>query len=296
MKFPCPNCGIMLNGPKSLAPHLRSCSVQFRGSATVDVQCAPCVPTGGSTANHSSVQKEAEEPQPSPCDVDMHALMGSLLSAGMDEAEGHDGFPPPPMDGEDPTLPSPEHWPPADLSGRVVEPSTIELPDCISQHMFSGDGLTPGCLIDKAMGEKGVRWVRNPTDQMDEETKMCVELLKILKDKDLRLFDEVMEWKFRCDNHHKHTFNGSQKLPTRSGVLKKLRAIYGHEELMPERKKVWLPNVRETAELTTFPFQGMLLSLLTDPFAVQPENLSFPEDDPFRAPVLGGGGQPLRRH
>ena len=104
MKFPCPNCGIMLNGPKSLAPHLRSCSVQFRGSATVDVQCAPCVPTGGSTANHSSVQKEAEEPQPSPCDVDMHALMGSLLCAGTDEAEGDDGFPLPPMD-DDPPLP-----------------------------------------------------------------------------------------------------------------------------------------------------------------------------------------------
>ena len=271
----------MLNGPKSLAPHLRSCSVQFSGSATVDVQCAP---TGASIANDCPACEEAVEPEPSPCDVDMHALMGSLLSAGMDEAEGQDGLP----TEDEPPPASPEPRPPVDLSGRVVEPSNVELPGCISQHMFRGDGLNPSCLMDKAMGEKGVRWVRNPTNQMDEETKMCVELLKILKDKDLRLFDQVIEWKFRCDNHYKHTFNGSHKLPTRSGVLKKLRAIYGHEELMPERKKVWLPNVRETAELTTFPFQGMLLSLLTDPFAVQPENLSFPEDDPFRAPVLGG--------
>ena len=53
------------------------------------------------------------------------------------------------------------------------------------------------------------------------------------------------------------------------------------------KRKVDLPNTGVTVDLVVFPFQQMLLSLLTDPVALQPENLAFDLSDPFKVPNVG---------
>ena len=227
--------------------------------------------------------------------MDILGMVQLMLDESEEEKGGEedtDGDDPPPNDLSDeqpPESPGVDHQEEQMRTGhrRVEVPSVIDPPPAVVQHMFADDSLNQNSLWTAARSKEGVRWVGNPVGLMDEDTRISVKLLKILKDKDLKLFDQIMEWKRECDASG-HSFGVAEKLPTRSGVIKKLQKIYGHDGLSPKKKKVELPCTKETADITLFPFQGMLLSLLTDPFVMQPENLSFSPDDPFLPPKAGG--------
>ena len=49
-------------------------------------------------------------------------------------------------------------------------------------------------------------------------------------------------------------------------------------------KKIVLPTTGATINLVVFPFGDMLLSLLTDPVAMQASNLTLDPGDPFKKP------------
>ena len=247
MPLQCPNCQLEFQGRKQLAPHLRSCTSRF---SFLPPQPPPAPPPARGpdrrATDHQPPQPHSEE------DLDIQRLMESLLNPPTEEGEEADESAGQPNDNE--TIPEEDRseagwtWP-ADLPGFVVEPSTHETPDGISKSLFDGHGLSPDSLLDGVDSGEGIGWVRDAKGQMSDEIKMSVELLKILKDKDLQLFDQVMKWKFRCDTKFGHSFTGTDTLPTRSGVLKTLSDIYGHGCLMPQKRKVDLPNTGESANV-----------------------------------------------
>lgn len=125
---------------------------------------------------------------------------------------------------------------------------------------------------------------------IDKEMMSTVELMRILQGHDVGLFNKIRQWRFKSDYIYRaptpsHT--GYYKGPKQK-VLDKIAESYGYHNLHAKVVPVQLPRTAATADIVIFPFGDMLLSLLTDPELMQPENLLLDFGDPFKQPKYGG--------
>ena len=90
---------------------------------------------------------------------------------------------------------------------------------------------------------------------------------------------------------YKHKLNAcNQDYPRRQrdAVIDSIEKKYGLSNLRHRTIKTDLPKTKATVEIVLFPFGNMLMSLLTDPVGMQPENLLLDPSNPFREPKYGG--------
>lgn len=173
---------------------------------------------------------------------------------------------------------------------HVLEPEAIDVPSVVSDHYFKPPpNFSSRYLLDLAGTSNSVRFGVNEWRNHTPETKSQIDLLKILKGKNLGLFDEIQKWKYRSDHEYMDVDSLDDKpVQYREKVLANLRQVYGYDHIYPEIKEVVLPHTGVKVNLVVFPFGQMMLSLLTDPVAMQPDNLLIDFDNPFKKPVFGG--------
>ena len=173
----------------------------------------------------------------------------------------------------------------------VDTPSTIDLPDEIQDNMFVPPDDFSSDWFAKAVkaGGDGIGFGYAAGQNQTNRLKSQIDLLQILKGHDLNLFDKIMQWKLRCEVDYNDIFRPAEGRPkTRKTVLKELSALYGYDKLEPTVKKITLPHTEVTVNMIVFPFRQMLLSMLTNPISMQPENLSFDKCNPTKKPVEDG--------
>lgn len=179
----------------------------------------------------------------------------------------------PPEDGESDTYVD------FDWRQHVLEPDTVGVPDCVAKLMFEPpENFGSRYLLNTVGTKDSVKFGHNIAGNLTPDLLSGVQLLSLLKGHNLSLFDDIMRWKHQGDEPY-----------SREKILKELQMIYGYDQLYPKNNTdITLPNTGVQVKLIVFPFGQMLLSLLTDPVAMQPENLLFDFEDPFKKPVVGG--------
>lgn len=118
----------------------------------------------------------------------------------------------------------------------------------------------------------------NTNQNYDPNYFVWIELLKILQELNapLNAFDKIMHWVTRSKANG-YEFNNI--FPTRKSLMKELNDMLCANNLKPIQKEVSLSDT--TTELvTTFDFENMCFSLLTDQTVMKDENFSFVNDDP----------------
>ena len=168
----------------------------------------------------------------------------------------------------------------------VDDGSTV--PDEIKQCMFKGDSVDSNILKHLKDIDQCPRFSNGIWDQLNPEQKSDLLLLDILKGENLALFDKIKSWS-RISKHEL----GFDPTPrhigkTREKACDEMMKLFGFEHILPKTKTITLPNTGVEVDLIVFPFAQMLLSLLTDPQAMQPENLSIDTEDPCKKPQVGG--------
>ena len=284
----CMHCGKLCDGQKGLSSHLRHCGgvVSF-SDAPVSVpashtQSFPAsAPTAASDPTDDFLEAlvfETLEGVGQPNNVDLqdpreratavHADGDNEIAhAGNEEVESEDG----------------------DDAEHVIEPSTVAIDAGVEDCMFKPPSDFQSDWFQKHVKSgEGVRFVDGLGDRLEGRSKSILELLKILKGKDLKLFDDVMAWKYECEVQRNDVFNCRDDIPKRDHVLELLQRQCGYDALLPEVRAIKLPNTGCETKIVVFPFREMFLSLLTDPVAMQPGNLKVDPNDPFKAPMAGG--------
>ena len=300
--FACDQCGRHFSSQKARATHDRYC---FLSSSAVDVSFSSQLPTtadltletsdsdDGRDANFLAMMRRGAD-----VDVSMEetSMTGSAASVGGDEM------------GIDEDQPLMTDWMPLFplQSEHIIVGDKLELPQEIQKHMLGAVPLdrtyledtgfrrpaTPldeDCLLSTVHSGKGINYsCGEQWDRMTPSQKCSADLLKTLKGKDLALFDQIQKWRHRCEFWHEDKLEDrSSPIPTRAQAIKDIFSAYGHGSMLPLKQKVHLPNTGVTVDLVLFPFRQMLLSLLTDPVALQAENLAFDLYDPFKVPIVG---------
>ncbi len=153
----------------------------------------------------------------------------------------------------------------------------------LSEGEFGNDILRKLIKIDECPRFSDGIW-----QKLTAEEKSDLLLLDILKGENLALFDKIKDWS-RISKHEL----GFDPLPRHSLTSREKACdttlkMFGFQHLLPKTRKITLPETGVEVDLVIFPFAKMLLSLLTDPHAMQPENLSFDVKDPFLPPKVGG--------
>jgi hypothetical protein len=177
-------------------------------------------------------------------------------------------------------------WRPPIRDNCIHTPSTVPLPESVADAMFKPpDGFGPSYLYDRLWEDKGVKYAESMWEKLTPEEKSTISLLKILKGKDIALFDQIMHWRWKSDLVYKHKVFAQSRPPTRKSCLSKLMETYGYNWLLPDELEVALPHTGATVKVQRFSFGQMFASLLTDPVAMQPENLIINPADPFAEPA-----------
>ena len=167
--------------------------------------------------------------------------------------------------------------------------SNSTLPPEIEGFMFKRpDGFSSEYLYSRVNKPGGIQYQDGMFERMSSEEKTVVDLLHILKGQPLGLFDEIQKWRWRCEIEYKHKVNPKAPLLTRDRTLDHLMDLYGYKNLLPRKLTITLPCTGVTWNFMVFSFGEALTSLLTDPTAMQPENLSFDPANPFKEPKVGG--------
>ena len=125
-------------------------------------------------------------------------------------------------------------------------------------------------------------------DRMSPEEKTNLKLLRLLKGTQLGLYDKVHEWRRESVSDYGDRTSARKKPLSRKAAVENIMKLYGYDHLKPRSINLKLPHTGVRYRLVVFSFASMLLSLLTDPEAMQACNLSFNPDDPFRKPRVGG--------
>jgi hypothetical protein len=186
----------------------------------------------------------------------------------------------------DDVRPSEFPWRPAFKMKNYNHPSTIPLPPSVAGAMFSPpDGFCPSYLFDQLKNDTGVKYAESMWEKMSPEEKSIISLLKILKGKDIGLFDQIMQWRWKSVLSYGHKVTPLSRPPTRESSLRHIMKTYGYHSLLPNQLKVDLPNTGVSVNVQRFPFGQMFSSLLTDPVAMQPGNLTINPKDPFCEPT-----------
>ena len=118
----------------------------------------------------------------------------------------------------------------------------------------------------------------NLNQSLHPDYNVWIELLKILQEIDapLNAFDKIMNWvtKSKMDG-----YKFSNSYPSRKLLMRELNEILCGNALKPCQKPLSLDD--DSSELvTTFDFESMCFSLLTDDTIMKDENFTFINDDP----------------
>ncbi len=184
-----------------------------------------------------------------------------------------------------------------------TDPTTDNEEDSKSEDEFENvmddDGPAPGdkeqeVIIDEDIlknlrdMDKCPRFSSGIWETLTPEQKSDLLLLDILKGENLSLFDQIKSWS--RISKHELGFDPSPRhsLTSREKACDNTLKLFGFQHLLPKTRKVTLPCTGVEVDLIVFPFAKMLLSLLTDTQAMQPENLSFDVNHPFQPPKVGG--------
>ena len=126
--------------------------------------------------------------------------------------------------------------------------------------------------------EQYQRLNRNKSLTLDPNLHVWIELLQILQEINapLNAFNKIMKWAVKSKSNG-YQFNNSY--PSRKSLLKQLKDLTCGEKLQPIPKKVSLSGSESTV-VTTFDFEQMCFSLLTDNSIMRDENFTFAHDDP----------------
>jgi hypothetical protein len=174
---------------------------------------------------------------------------------------------------------------------KVNTPSTVDLPECIMDAMFKPEpGFGPNFLEESLFSGSGVQYAAKMWKTMQPEEKSSISLLKILKGKEIGLFDQIMKWRWKSHNEYGHHVLPKTVAPTRKNCMRRLMETYGYKYLIPQDIAIKLPNTGIKTTMQRFPFGHMLASLLTDPVAMQTSNLSINTDNPFQVPPTATKG------
>ena len=282
-------CPLCMSGPfsyKGLSIHKRTCSgsnpeaKEAGSAAALDISTNEShgglvVPVGSQSLGQSIFdQLTADTPPHSP-------HIGEEQDGEQDEA-----FPIPHVD-------SPEGEESSDerevLNSNVLEGDKIGVPTSIKDALFKEpENFNSKFLYNSVNKDDSIRFRGNMWERMTPREKSNLHLLKILKGRELSLFREVQEWRCDSDLVYGDKISPRNRPPTRKAAVENLQKTYGYENLMPKEINLLLPKTKIRVTLIVFPFGNMLLSLLTDPVAMQPENLNLHPENPFAPPVVGG--------
>ena len=172
---------------------------------------------------------------------------------------------------------------------NIVNPSSVELPHVIKNAMFKApEDFDDRYLYNLVLNDKNVRFRTNMGSRMTPEEKSNLRLLRILKGNKLGLYDEVQQWKTESARECGDRSWSEKKPSSRAAAIGNIMDLYGYQHLKPQAIQLRLPNTGKRYKLVVFSFAAMFLSLLTDPDAMQPSNLSFDPQNPFRKPKVGG--------
>ncbi|MGL5934920.1 MAG: hypothetical protein ACRCZI_04780, partial [Cetobacterium sp.] len=308
----CPACSAgPFKSQRGLQQHLtksHQCAMMEGQSFSVPIgHHIPCV--ASDTASDGEVAIPGEEypgeefagPQSKAQDVvdqlmklfmDQASGVGETKAVELPDDLGEDVFPF--FNGEE----AKECFPPADhphlrKTSKVNTPSTVDLPECIMEAMFKPEhGFGPHFLEESLFSGSGVQYAAKMWKTMQPEEKSAISLLKILKGKEIGLFDQIMKWRWKSHNEYGHYVLPKTVAPTRKTCMRRLMETYGYKYLIPQDIAIKLPNTGINTTMQRFPFGHMLASLLTDPVAMQTTNLSINTDNPFQVPPTATkGGQ-----
>ena len=297
-EFSC-ECGQTLYGFRSYRAHVPYCT-----SSNTSMKYLPGAATVGpvpAVANDHPRRQTNKETPPETTPKPFANLFDSMIDGFGSEVEcnesnegSNDDFPSNADEGSDgQTHPNPqsqgeengtEEW-----RDNIVNPSTVELPQVIQNEMFKPpENFDDKYLYNQVLKDKNVMFRPNMANRMTAEEKSNLRLLRILKGNKLGLYDEVQQWRREtAKDYGEHTMTQDKPL-SREKAIDNIMKLYGYQHLKPRSIKLRLPNTGKRYNLVVFSFAAMLLSLLTDPDAMQPTNLSFDPNNPFQKPKVGG--------
>ena len=189
----------------------------------------------------------------------------------------------------DPSFPPDEDVAPEVVVGEAIEGDLTPMPPEVKQGMFcEPPGFDSNCLKKLVQTEGHPRFHRDAWAEMTPEQKSSLHLLRILKGKDIALFDKIQKWRWSCEFEYRDTLSRRDQPISREKATENLREFYGHKGMMPRVSNVTLPETNKNVDIVVFSFADMFASLLTDPELMQPENLSFDPGDSSAVPQVGG--------
>ena len=294
--FECDDCGQILVSFRSYSSHLPHCRGVRKDNNNVG---APVLPP----FHQTTTQPSSDELDPcSNIGLGTQTNSGflSLFERNMERFDpdadtleqmgGNDvAFPDPDVESEEQgdAVQSPEsndEW-----QNNVMNPSTVQLPEAIAKEMFQPPpGFDEKYLYTQVLEEKTVLFRGNMAERMSAEEKTNLRLLRLLKGTRLGLYDKVHEWRRESVLDYGDRTSARKKPLSRKAAVEDIMKLYGYDHMKPRTINLKLPNTGVRYKLVVFSFAAMLLSLLTDPEAMQPHNLSFDPNNPFQKPKVGG--------
>jgi hypothetical protein len=165
-----------------------------------------------------------------------------------------------------------------------------DMPDVIKAHMFSNQsvGLSSSSLYSSVGVRDGIGYNDRMFQKLQPTEKSSIHLLNLLRGQDLKLYDQVQNWRYCCSVKYDDPIENRTRPDTRQAQLGALLKTYGYQNLKPRKCPITLPNTKVKVDLIVFPFGEMMKSLLTDPALMQTDNLNIDKDNPYKAPKVGG--------
>jgi hypothetical protein len=168
------------------------------------------------------------------------------------------------------------------ISGGFSEPEGFDTSYLLRRLQPSGPSEDPKQARNIGYGGE--------SKEMSHEMKSKIALLNILQGHDLTLFSRILRWRWDSDHIYQSRTSKDESYykTTKQKVLDNIGRSYGYQNLHPRIHKVILPKTKVSVDIVIFPFGDTLLSLLTDPVGMLPENLLIDLNDPFKSPKYGG--------
>ena len=176
------------------------------------------------------------------------------------------------------------------LDPHIRVGDSTDMPVEIKAHMFSNHPavLSSSSLYSSVGETDGIGYNDRMFKKLNPTEKSSIHLLNLLRGHDLKLYDQVQNWRYCCSVMYDDLIENRLRPDSRKKQLGALMKTYGYQNLNPRKCPVFLPNTKLKVDLVVFPFGEMLKSLLTDPALIQPENLNIDKDNLYKAPNVGG--------
>ena len=167
---------------------------------------------------------------------------------------------------------------------------STDIPREVKAHIFSKKPpeLSSSSLYSSVGVHEGIGYNDGMFSKLQPSEKSSIHLLNLLRGHDLKLYDQVQNWRYCCSVKYDDPIENRLRPDSRQKQLGSLMKTYGYQNLSPRKCAITLPNTKVDVELIVFPFGEMLKSLLTDPALMQAKNLNIDRENPYKPPKLGG--------